>query len=181
MFFATMNENSNEWVTDVQTCGRLASKLRSRLTVVDGSFLPPLSVTFSVPPFNTNIKTMTSALVAAALAATSLATFACAFTVLPTSSTASSTSSTTTTALNQELPFFAAPAFSSASTTTSSSSSSSQSSPSPPQSATVTLRLPLGTLFDGRDYIFVTESNVRGYEWTEKETDILLDDLMVSF
>jgi len=42
----------------------------------------------------------------------------------------------------------------------------------------VTLRLPLGTLFDGRDYIFVTESNVRGYEWTEKETDILLDDLM---
>jgi len=42
----------------------------------------------------------------------------------------------------------------------------------------VTLRLPLGTLFDGRDYIFVTESNVRGYEWTTKETDILLDDLM---
>ncbi len=51
----------------------------------------------------------------------------------------------------------------------------------PPQSATVTLRLPLGTLFDGRDYIFVTESNVRGYEWTEKETDILLDDLMVRY
>lgn len=42
----------------------------------------------------------------------------------------------------------------------------------------MTLRLPLGTLFDGRDYIFVTESNVRGYEWTTKETDILLDDLM---
>jgi len=41
----------------------------------------------------------------------------------------------------------------------------------------VTLRLPLGTLFDGRDYVFVTESNVRGYEWTMKEADILMDDL----
>lgn len=79
-----------------------------------------------------------------------------------------------TTALHQELPFFAAPAFSASSSSTQTSTTS-----PPPQSATVTLRLPLGTLFDGRDYIFVTESNVRGYEWTEKETDILLDDFMV--
>jgi hypothetical protein len=115
-----------------------------------------------------------------ALAATSLAPLACAFTttttntLLPVSAIRSSTPSST--ALNQELPFFAAPAFVAESSATTASSSS-----SPPQSATVTLRLPLGTLFDGRDYIFVTESNVRGYEWTEKETDILLDDLMVSF
>jgi len=47
-----------------------------------------------------------------------------------------------------------------------------------PQSATVTLRLPLGNLFDGRDYIFVTESNVRGYEWSQKQADILLDDFI---
>ena len=70
------------------------------------------------------------------------------------------------------LPFFAAPAFVATSSTSSSSSSST------PQSATVTTRIPLGTLFDGRDYIFVTESNVRGYEWSIKETDVLLDDLM---
>jgi hypothetical protein len=42
----------------------------------------------------------------------------------------------------------------------------------------VTLRLPLGTLFDGRDYIFVTYSNVRGYEWGRKECNILVEDLM---
>jgi hypothetical protein len=44
--------------------------------------------------------------------------------------------------------------------------------------ATVTHRLPLGTIFDGRDYIFVTESNVRSYEWTIKEVDLLFEDLM---
>ena len=80
---------------------------------------------------------------------------------------------------NNFLPFFAAPAFATQqSAPNSQSSSTTTTSSSPPQSATVTLRLPLGTLFDGRDYIFVTESNVRGYEWTTKETDILLDDLM---
>lgn len=71
---------------------------------------------------------------------------------------------------NQMPPFFASPAFGQPQQSGPASAS--------PQSATVTLRLPLGTLFDGRDYIFVTESNVRGYEWTERETDILLDDLM---
>ncbi|KAL3776230.1 hypothetical protein ACHAW5_008261 [Stephanodiscus triporus] len=44
--------------------------------------------------------------------------------------------------------------------------------------ATVTLRLPLGTIFDGRDYTFVTESNVRSYEWTTREVDLLMDDLI---
>ncbi len=44
--------------------------------------------------------------------------------------------------------------------------------------ATVTHRLPLGTIFDGRDYIFVTESNVRSYEWTIREVDLLFEDLM---
>ncbi|KAL7491328.1 hypothetical protein ACHAWT_000730 [Skeletonema menzelii] len=122
---------------------------------------------------------MTSALTVA-LAATSLATLASGFT--PPSSTAVAAAATAVsykTALYQELPFFAAPAFTSSTTpSTATSSSGTISQSSPPQSATVTLRLPLGTLFDGRDYIFVTESNVRGYEWTEKETDILLDDLM---
>lgn len=111
-----------------------------------------------------------------ALAATSLAPLACAFTTTTTNTLLPVSAIRSSTALNQELPFFAAPAFVAESSATTASSSS-----SPPQSATVTLRLPLGTLFDGRDYIFVTESNVRGYEWTEKETDILLDDLMVSF
>lgn len=106
-------------------------------------------------------------------------TVACAFTASnhyhPTIKRTSSSSS----ALHQELPFFANPAFTAASSSTSTSTSSSSSTnQSAPSQATITLRLPLGTLFDGRDYIFVTESNVRGYEWTEKETDILLDDLM---
>ena len=33
-------------------------------------------------------------------------------------------------------------------------------------------------LFDGRDYIFVTYTNVRGYEWSTKEVNILVEDLM---
>ena len=145
-----------------------------------------LSLTSTHYP-KSNIKTMASALTTV-LAATSLATLACAFTPPPHSITtiASIASKSSTSALYQELPFFAAPAFSStlssgaaSQSSSSSSSSSSGNSNSPPQSATVTLRLPLGTLFDGRDYIFVTESNVRGYEWTEKEADILLDDFMV--
>jgi len=93
---------------------------------------------------------------------------------------ATSTSLSQTSSLDNgaSLPFFAAPAF---------TTSSPQSPPTSPQSTTtqqtatqttVTTRLPLGTLFDGRDYIFITESNVRGYEWTNKETDVLLDDLM---
>ena len=123
---------------------------------------------------------MASALTVALAAITALATFASGFT--PSSRAAAvyqSSSSSTTTALYQELPFFAAPAFTSSSTPATTTSGSTGGQSAPPQSATVTLRLPLGTLFDGRDYIFVTESNVRGYEWTEKETDILLDDLMV--
>jgi len=60
------------------------------------------------------------------------------------------------------LPFFASVAASTA---------------SEPGVATVTTRLPLGTLFDSRDYIFCTATNVRGYEWTSKETGQLFDDL----
>jgi hypothetical protein len=77
----------------------------------------------------------------------------------------------TSTSLNNsnQLPFFAAPA---------SFAASSSSIPSTPQSSTVTLRLPLGTLFDGRDYVFVTYTNVRGYEWSVKEVNVLVEDLM---
>ena len=42
---------------------------------------------------------------------------------------------------------------------------------------TVTTRLPLGTLFDSRDYIFTAASNVRGYEWDAKQVDELFEDL----
>lgn len=41
----------------------------------------------------------------------------------------------------------------------------------------MTTRLPLGTIFDSRDYILNAATNVRGYEWTLKETDELFDDL----
>ena len=44
-------------------------------------------------------------------------------------------------------------------------------------SKTVTTRLPIGTLFESRDYIFTTGNNIRGYEWKVKEVDDLLDDL----
>jgi len=43
---------------------------------------------------------------------------------------------------------------------------------------TITTRLPLGTLFDSRDYIFCTRTNVRGYEWTREETENLWQDLL---
>ena len=43
--------------------------------------------------------------------------------------------------------------------------------------STVTTRLPLGTIFDSRDYILNCATNMRGYEWTTKESDELLDDL----
>mmetsp|Transcript_23976 Transcript_23976/g.29440 ORF Transcript_23976/g.29440 Transcript_23976/m.29440 type:complete len:764 (-) Transcript_23976:95-2386(-) len=56
-----------------------------------------------------------------------------------------------------------------------SSTTSSSSSP-----ITTTTRLPLGTIFDSRDYIFEVATNVRGYEWTQKEAvdNGLLDDLI---
>ncbi len=44
--------------------------------------------------------------------------------------------------------------------------------------ATVMLRLPLGTIFDGRDYVFVTELNVHTYEWTTRKAGLLMDDLV---
>lgn len=44
--------------------------------------------------------------------------------------------------------------------------------------ASITNRLPLGTIFDSRDYIFSTATNVRGYEWTLKEAEELLEDLL---
>ena len=75
--------------------------------------------------------------------------------------------------LHNQMPFFATPAFGQPQQSGPASAS--------PQSATVTLRLPLGTLFDGRDYIFVTESNVRGYEWTERETGIWGSELPCMF
>ncbi len=43
--------------------------------------------------------------------------------------------------------------------------------------ASITTRLPLGKIFDSRDYIFSTATNVRSYEWTLKEAEELLDDL----
>jgi len=43
---------------------------------------------------------------------------------------------------------------------------------------TVTTRLPLGNLFDSREYIFECATNFRGYEWTMKEAEELLDDLV---
>jgi len=45
-------------------------------------------------------------------------------------------------------------------------------------SASITNRLPLGSIFDSREYIFSTATNVRGYEWTLKEAEELLDDLL---
>ena len=44
--------------------------------------------------------------------------------------------------------------------------------------ASITTRLPIGKLFESREYIFSTATNVRGYEWTIKETEELLDDLL---
>lgn len=44
--------------------------------------------------------------------------------------------------------------------------------------ASITTRLPLGTIFESRDYIFSTATNVRSYEWTLKEAEELLDDLL---
>ena len=90
--------------------------------------------------------------------------------------TSTSLSQTSSSDNGASLPFFAAPAFTSSpqSTTPTTQSTTTQTA----TQTTVTTRLPLGTLFDGRDYIFITESNVRGYEWTQKETDVLLDDLM---
>jgi len=43
---------------------------------------------------------------------------------------------------------------------------------------TVTTRLPIGNLFDSREYIFECATNMRGYEWTVKEAEELLDDLV---
>ena len=63
-----------------------------------------------------------------------------------------------------DLPFFATPTI--------------PAHPPSSQSSTVTLRLPLGTLFDGRDYVFGTYTNVRGYEWGVKEVGVLVEDLM---
>jgi len=91
--------------------------------------------------------------------------------------TSTSTSLSQTSSDNgASLPFFAAPAFTNSPQPP--SQSTTQSTQQTATQTTVTTRLPLGTLFDGRDYIFITESNVRGYEWTNKETDVLLDDLM---
>ena len=121
-----------------------------------------------------------------ALIVVSCAKSAAAFAVPPAfGKTASMFSSSITTSLSSSspsengnpttMPFFAAPFFAADPAAASPASSSGQ--PPPQSAATVTLRLPLGTLFDGRDYVFVTESNVRGYEWTTKEADILMDDL----
>lgn len=65
--------------------------------------------------------------------------------------------------INIPLPFFA---------------SSSENEPKKEGRASITDRVPIGKLFDSRDYIFNTASNVRGYEWTTKETDELVDDLL---
>ncbi|KAL7436544.1 hypothetical protein ACHAXH_002934 [Discostella pseudostelligera] len=88
-------------------------------------------------------------------------------------STTATTATTTTASTSSAMPFFAA-----ASTFSSSASSTSTTTTTTTTTATVTHRLPLGTIFDGRDYIFVTESNVRTYEWTIRECDLLFEDLM---
>lgn len=46
------------------------------------------------------------------------------------------------------------------------------------KAASITTRIPLGTLFDSRDYTFETLTNVRGYEWTAKVAEELLDDFI---
>ena len=46
------------------------------------------------------------------------------------------------------------------------------------KAASITTRLPLGKLFDSREFIFNTATNVRGYEWTIKETEELIEDLL---
>ena len=66
------------------------------------------------------------------------------------------------------LPFFASE---------SASSNNSPASDASSTSATITTRLPLGTLFDGRDYIFNAATNVRGYEWGTKLVEELFFDL----
>lgn len=38
--------------------------------------------------------------------------------------------------------------------------------------------MPLGTLFDSRDYTFTASTNVRGYEWTLRNVEELYDDLI---
>ena len=45
-------------------------------------------------------------------------------------------------------------------------------------SASITNRLPLGSIFDSRDYIFSTATNVRAYEWSVKEAEELFEDLL---
>lgn len=50
--------------------------------------------------------------------------------------------------------------------------------PSKEGTASITTRIPLGTIFDSREYVFSTATNVRGYEWTTKEAEELLDDLI---
>jgi len=51
----------------------------------------------------------------------------------------------------------------------------------PPPTATTTVttttRMPLGTIFDSRDYIFTTATNIRSYEWTIKQAGELFEDL----
>lgn len=42
---------------------------------------------------------------------------------------------------------------------------------------TQTTRLPLETIYQGRDYCFRTTKNIRSYEWGTKETEELWDDL----
>jgi len=87
------------------------------------------------------------------------------------STTAASTFTTPTTAsgtrlfLEFPLPFFAAPE---------------RNEKQVEGRASVTNRLPIGKIFDSRDYIFSTTSNVRGYEWTLKEAEELLDDLVAA-
>lgn len=46
------------------------------------------------------------------------------------------------------------------------------------RTASITKRLPLGTIFESRDYIFSTATNIRSYEWTNAEVEELLDDLL---
>lgn len=74
----------------------------------------------------------------------------------------------------EALPFFASTFEKAGSFFSSSPSSASKEG----KAASITTRLALGTLFDSREYTFETVTNVRGYEWTLKVAEELLDDFI---
>lgn len=78
----------------------------------------------------------------------------------------------------KNVPFFASTLGGGVGTFFASSPASKKAAPSEGKAASITTRLPLGTLFDSREYTFETLTNVRGYEWTIKVAEELLDDFI---